>query len=239
MEIEVFQSGSKGNCYKIKSRDTSLLLEAGIPYKKIQEKLAYKLSEIDFCLLTHSHKDHSLSVRDLIKRGLDVYMSQGTKEDLSLKDNHRIKILEKDKKGYKRIDIKDFYIYPFSAIHDVNEPVNYYLVDRKSKEGLMFVTDTGFIRYKIPENTSYLMVECNYVKEKLDRNSLDGKIDRKLRDRIVKNHMGLETLLEALRAAKLKNLKRVYVLHLSDKNADGMLIKSCIQEVTGVETYIC
>ena len=56
MKIEVIASGSKGNCYKINNEDTALLLECGIPYIKIQEKLNFRLSDIDACFISHEHK---------------------------------------------------------------------------------------------------------------------------------------------------------------------------------------
>ena len=83
-----------------------------------------------------------------------------------------------------------------------------------------------------------LMIECNYVKSTLDENVEQGKINTSLRNRIVKNHLSLETLVEALQAADLKRLKKIYLLHLSDSNSDEELIKRTIQEITGVEVVI-
>lgn len=44
MDIKVLGSGSKGNCYLIDDGSTSLLLECGIPIKRIREGLGFRLS---------------------------------------------------------------------------------------------------------------------------------------------------------------------------------------------------
>jgi len=55
MEIKTIATGSTGNAYKISSADTSILIEAGIPIRKIQGGLNFGLSEIEFCLISHAH----------------------------------------------------------------------------------------------------------------------------------------------------------------------------------------
>ena len=128
-------------------------------------------------------------------------------------------------------------ILPFEAIHDVEEPVGYFIKTRDDKESLVFVTDTAYLMYKIPE-CEVLMIECNYVKSTIDENVELGKVNTSLRNRIVRNHLSLETLVEALQATDLKRLKKIYLLHLSDSNSDEGLIKMTIQEITGVEVVI-
>ena len=83
------------------------------------------------------------------------------------------------------------------------------------------------------------MIECNYVKSVLDKQVEDGKLNTNLRNRIVKNHLSLETLVEALKAADLSRCKKIYLMHLSDGNSDEELIKRTIQETTGIEVVVC
>lgn len=92
--------------------------------------------------------------------------------------------------------------------------------------------------YKIP-NVDVLMVECNYVKNVIDSNIKNDSLNLILRNRIVKNHMSLETLLKALKQADLSNLKKVYVLHLSDANSQEKVILEAIQRQTGAIVEIC
>lgn len=238
MEIEVLGTGSSGNCYKVKIGKATLLLECGLPYKVIQKKLNFKISEIDACLVTHEHMDHAKAIKDLMKAGVDCYMTKGTVEALGI-NGHRLRTFRPfEKARYYSVVLKNLIIVPFEAVHDVAEPVSYFIKTRDDKESLIFVTDTAYMKYKIPA-CDVLMIECNYVKSVLDEKDKQGEIDVSLRNRIVKNHMSLETLVEALKAADLSRTKKIYVLHLSDLNSDEEMIKRTIQETTGIEVVVC
>ena len=241
MEIDVLGTGSSGNCYKVKIGATTLLIECGLPYKRIQKKLNFKVSEIDACLITHEHQDHAKAIKDLMRAGVDCYMTKGTAEVLGI-SGHRLKTFRPfEKARYYSEEIEGLIVLPFEAVHDVAEPVSYYIrtYSRYDKEeSLVFVTDTAYMKYKIPA-CDVLMIECNYVKSVLDEQVENGKINVSLRNRIVRNHLSLESLVEALKAADLSRCKKIYVLHLSDGNSNEEVIKRTIQELTGVEVVIC
>lgn len=238
MKIQVLGTGSSGNCYKVEIGTATLLLECGLPYKIIQRKLNFKVSQIDSCLVTHEHMDHAKAIKDLMKAGIDCYMTRGTAEALGI-SGHRLKTFRPfEKARYYSEELKDLIILPFEAIHDVKEPVSFYIKSKKSDESLVFVTDTAYLKYKIPD-CDCLMIECNYVKSVLDKQVEEGKLNIDLRNRIVKNHLSLETLVEALKVANLSRCKQIYLMHLSDGNSDEEMIKRTIQETTGVEVVVC
>lgn len=240
MDIEILGTGSSGNCYKVKIGKATLLLECGLPYKIIQKKLKFKVSDIDACLITHEHLDHAKAVKDLMKAGVDCYMTKGTAEALGV-SGHRLNTFYKspDRRWqYNFKLLRDLIILPFEAVHDVAEPVSYFIKTKDDKESLVFVTDTAYMKYKIPA-CDVLMIECNYVKSVLDEQVENEKINVSLRNRIVKNHLSLESLAEALKVADLSKCKKIYLMHLSDSNSDEKLIKRTIQELTGVEVVIC
>ena len=134
----------------------------------------------------------------------------------------------------------DFWlIQPLRTIHDAKEPVMYYIKDIKTKESLLFVTDTAFMAYKIPSDINVLMIECNYVKKLIDERVDENGINVSLRNRIVKNHMSLETVLEALDSVRMGKLKKMYILHLSDGNSDEKLIRDSIEKKLGVPVEVC
>ncbi|MDY6065963.1 MAG: MBL fold metallo-hydrolase [Finegoldia sp.] len=238
MKIQVLGTGSSGNCYKVKIGKATLLLECGLSFKVIQKKLNFKVSEIDACLVTHEHMDHAKAVKDLMKAGVDCYMTKGTAEALGV-SGHRLKTFRPfEKARYYSEVLKDLIIVPFEAVHDVAEPVSYFIKTRDDEESLVFVTDTAYLKYKIPD-CECLMIECNYVKSVLDERVKQGKINVNLRNRILKNHLSLESLVEALKLADLSRCKKIYLLHLSDGNSDEELIKRTIQETTGIEVVVC
>jgi len=55
MQIDIYGSSSKGNAYKVSDGKTSLLIECGLTFKKLQEKSNFTLSQVVGCLITHAH----------------------------------------------------------------------------------------------------------------------------------------------------------------------------------------
>lgn len=55
MKVKTIASGSTGNCYVLETNKGSLLIEAGIPIKRIKKALNYDFREVVGCLLTHEH----------------------------------------------------------------------------------------------------------------------------------------------------------------------------------------
>lgn len=237
MKIEVIASGSAGNCYKVSNEDTTLLIECGIPYKKIQEALNFKTTDIDGVLVSHEHVDHSKACKNLIKAGVDLYMTKGTKEALNL-DSHRVKIIEFYSKYINRdmgfFEIGSFKVKAFETVHDAREPVGFIICDSLAKEELVFITDTQYSIYNF--SPDYFMIEINYDRETINENP---GLNDKLRERIKKNHMSLETAINLLERSDLSWLKKIYVIHLSDHNSDAEFIKKSLQELTGVAIEIC
>lgn len=233
MKIEVIASGSKGNCYKISNEETTLLIECGISYKEIQKALNFNVSDVYGCLITHEHMDHSKAYKDLIKAGVNLYMSEGTKDALKL-SGHRVKTFKKHEEEYRNFLAGSFIVRPFSVVHDAREPVGFYILDVNTKEALLFITDTKYSKYKF--EFDYLMIEINYVKENINENK---NLNEVLRKRIKENHMSLETAIDFLNKCNLKKLKKIYVLHLSERNSDAKIIKESLQELTGASVEIC
>lgn len=237
MKIEVIASGSAGNCYKVSNEDTTLLIECGIPYKKIQQALNFKTTDIDGVLVSHEHGDHSKACKDLIKAGVNLYMTKGTKEALKL-DSHRVKIIDFYSKYINRdmgsFNIGSFKVKAFETIHDAKEPVGFLICDILSKEELVFITDTQYSIYSF--SPDYFMMEVNYDRETINDNP---GLNDKLRERIKKNHMSLETAINLLERSDLSRLKKIYAMHLSDANSDAKVIKYRLQELTGVAVEIC
>ncbi|MGI5949837.1 MBL fold metallo-hydrolase [Peptoniphilus sp.] len=234
MEIDVIASGSNGNCYKISNEDTALLLECGVPYLKIQEELNFKLSDIDACLVSHEHKDHSKEYKKLLEFGTKVYMTAGTKDALDAKD-YRIEILKReDKEFYKYTEVGSFLIRPFKTIHDAKEPVGFLITDLKTGESLTFITDSKYCKYRF--SVDYMLIEVNYTAKIINENK---ELNSKLRKRIKDTHMSLETAIDFLLKSDLERLKKLYLIHLSDSNSDHDYIKESIQKITGVPVYVC
>lgn len=228
MKIDIYASGSDGNCYRLSDGGTAILLECGIPKCRILECLNYDISGISGVLLTHNHMDHAKSVKDMAKLGLDIYSSEGTFRELKLA-GHRYRVI----KSQQPFTIGTLDIFPFDTQHDVSEPLGFVVTSRVTKERLLFFTDTFYVKYRFP-NVDIIMGEVNYSEK-----TIAEDLDRSRRDRLFESHMSLEHFKQMLKCNDMSRLKKIYLLHLSDDNSNERYFKTEIQKLTGAEVYVC
>ena len=205
MKFEALASSSSGNAYIVSDRDTRILLECGVPHKKLQKLSGFSLSEFKACLVTHEHKDHAKSVEELINRGMDVYMSYGTAQAL---ETDLAKLIE----DMEQFNIGSLDIVPFATFHDAKEPLGFLIKSRVDGDVLAFATDTVNLRYQFP-GLNILAIEANYDKAILARCE---KLPDKVRHRIENSHMEIDTLCDYLRSLDLSVCREIHLLHLSD-----------------------
>lgn len=231
IEIITLATGSKGNCYHITDGETPLLLEAGIRFKDIQRKLNFQTRSIKGCLITHEHKDHCGGLPEVLKGGIDCYLSPGTKQSIGI-EHHRLKAIE----NKKQFQIGTWTILPFDVQHDVSEPFGFLLVNTAGDK-LLFATDTYYIKYRF-NGLTHLMVECNYSQKILDENIASGRTPKILGKRLMQSHFSLENMKEFLKANDLTQLQEIWLLHLSDSNSNEEMFRKEVAELTGKMIYI-
>jgi len=231
IKITTIATGSTGNCYHITDGETSLLLEAGISYRNIQKSLNFKTRDIAGVLISHEHQDHCKAVKDVARAGLNIYMSAGTKNALSI-NHHRIKTVQ----NQKPFTLGTWTILPFDVEHDVSEPYGFLLAN-KAGDKLLFATDTYYIRYRFPGLT-HIMVECNYSLSILNENIASGRVHKAMKGRLLQSHFSLENVKEFMKANDLSKVQEIHLLHLSDSNSDEELFKREIQELTGKLVFV-
>ena len=224
MRFTQHASSSAGNLYTLSNNTEQIIIEAGIPFREIQKALRFSLGGFSGCLITHEHQDHAKAARDLLKAGVDVYMSKGTADALNLK-SHRLHIIEPG----KQFKIGGFSIMPFSIEHDCKEPLGFLVQSGADK--LLFVTDTHYVRYRF-NGLTLIAVECNH--------SLDliTELEPVRRKRLMETHMSLETCVELLKANDLSKVRQIHLLHLSSGNSDAELFQRTIEDLTGIPVHI-
>lgn len=231
IEIKTLASGSKGNCYHITDGNTPLLIECGIPFRDIQKQLNFQTSSIAGCLVSHEHKDHCKAASDVLKGGIDCYMSKGTAEALKL-DHHRINHIEVK----KQIKLGTWSILPFDVEHDGEDPLGFLLAN-EAGDKLLFATDTYYIKYKF-KGLTHIMIECNYSLDILNENIAAGGIPKMMKKRLLRSHFSLENVKEFLKANDLSYVREIHLMHLSDTNSDEERFKREVQELTGKVVYV-
>lgn len=232
IRIQPLGSSSAGNSYLIDDGHTRLLLEAGIRYRDIQRGIGFQTASLGGCLITHEHGDHCKSVKDVLKAGIDVYASYGTWDALKLDGHHRAHPV----KSQQPFTIGTWTVLPFDVQHDVSEPLGYLLANQAGDK-LVFLSDTYYCRYRF-SGLTHVMVECNYSLDVLNANVATGKVPYAMKKRLMKSHFSLENMLDFLRANDLRKVEEIWLLHLSDTNADEDLFKRTVQEATGKLVYV-
>lgn len=229
--IKVLASGSSGNCYLLETEKETLILECGIRYKDILKGLNFDLIKVVGCLVTHEHKDHCKAVNEVMSSGINVYMSEGTSAGIEFKipvetAAYRLNYLRHNIPKH----IGGFTVLPFNVEHDVNEPLGF-LIHHKELGKIVFVTDSYYLKTVFRTKIDHILIECNYSE------SILNEIPP-YRARVLKSHMSLETLKEALKSWNLKNTKDITLIHISEGNGEPERFKKEIEELTGIKTNV-
>ena len=205
MKFTELASSSAGNAYIVNDGYTRILLECGVTHKKLQQLTDFGLGQISACLVSHEHNDHAKAVKQLIKDGMTIYMSEGTADALETEGINKIAAMEQFRVG--SLDI-----VPFATFHDAAEPLGFLIKSRIDGEVLAFATDTVNLRYRFP-GLNILAIEANYDKEILAR---CDRMPDKVKHRIQNSHMEIGTLCEYLKGMDLGRCREIHLLHLSD-----------------------
>ena len=227
MDIKIIASGSSGNAYLIGDSKTRLLLDAGVPFNRIQIGCGFRTSSIDGCLVTHRHGDHAAAIPKLLQRGIAVYSNA---------DVAGLYPGVQQMEARREFRIGTFRILPFEAEHDV-PCYGYQVTSEETGEKLVYITDSAYVRYTF-SGLTHIMIEANYAQEIMIENVRDERVPLSLAARVMETHMSIETLLDLLRSNDMTKVRQIYLLHLSDNNSDAEAFKKMVQQETGAEVYI-
>ena len=240
IKIRSFGSGSSGNGYLIDDGRTQLMIECGIPLKKVQKSMRFDFSKIVGCLISHEHRDHCKHLPQLLdSTSIDFFATSGTFKAMSgdpvlhihANDYYRFHQLK-----YRVTQkIGTWYVTPFEVQHDVEEPCGF-LIDNTAGDRLVFITDSYYSRYQFP-NVTHIMVEANYSKEIIDETMTTG-FDLKRKTRLLESHFDFDRTLDFIKTNKSNRLQEVWLLHLSDSNSNEREFKEETQRVTGVPVFV-
>ena len=234
MDIKVIASGSSGNCYLIGDGKTKILLECGIPYKRILKGVDYNISDISACLLSHSHKDHSFACKDIFNAGIDLYMAFDTADEIKDKG-----FLAKMITPMLQFTVGTFTIMPFENHHCNSDGspctcLGFLIYSNITAEKLMFSTDTAYISNQF-KGLDYILLEVNYIADMLNEYGIDEVEKRRFN-----SHQSLETAVAFLENTDKSKLKMVYAIHLSKDRCKRETVLNALQNAIGTgEVIVC
>jgi phosphoribosyl 1,2-cyclic phosphodiesterase len=209
-------SGSKGNCIYVGTKNTKVLIDAGISTKLIKERLEeinVDLGEIQAILISHEHSDHIAGLKVLaLRHNIPIIANQPTAHAICdyLRATPKFKIFLTG----ETFEFGDLEIHPFSIQHDAADPVAFTLKFGDLKVGVC--TDLGFVTTLVRkqlEGCNLLMVEANHKPEMVHASGRPMVYKQRVLGRT--GHLSNEACGELLSLIAHEQLKQVYLAHLS------------------------
>lgn len=221
MKCVSLASGSKGNSYLIETNKSKILVDIGLTYKELCEKLD-KLNvnpkNIDAVFISHEHSDHI--------KGLDTFLKENTKAKIYVHNNGADAISNRLKNGLKNevifynneFVVNDFVVSPFKLSHDSAYCSGFSFYDDKAK--ISIATDTGCYNQNILDSlkgSTLVYLEANHDKEMLLKNP---KYPAILKRRILSDtgHLSNDASEEIIEFLTINNTQQVVLSHLSEEN---------------------
>lgn len=218
MRFAILASGSKGNAALVEHRSRLVLIDCGISYRRLCERmgaLGAQASDVSCMFLTHEHGDHTRGLEMLSRRtGIKVYMTRGTAHSLKLGSRDYLPLRSGD-----AVEVGDgLSVEPYTIPHDAREAVHFRV--RAEGASVGFATDIGSPNDHVAAALSgcnALVLECNYDPDMLEGNL---KYPPPLKNRIRggRGHMSNCQASDLLGRVAHRQLRTVVAAHQSDNN---------------------
>jgi phosphoribosyl 1,2-cyclic phosphodiesterase len=231
LEICALASGSNGNCYYIGNENEAILIDAGIYYKKLIERLEearLDKSKIKAIFISHEHTDHIQGIRGCSKKlSVPGIFSQQTY--FKVFKRHQPDLYKFFEEG-KPYTFGNIAVYPFKKHHDAYDPYSF-RVECEGKNIGVF-TDIGEVDDALKQEfnkCNVVFLESNYDKEMLWNGSYPFYIKQRVDS--AKGHLSNEQALELIKNHASAGLKTILLSHISfNNNTHEHIIKtfSCL-----------
>lgn len=234
-------SGSSGNSLFVESKNTKILIDAGVSCKKIEQALQdinVDPSTLDGILVTHEHRDHVQSLGTISKKfDLPVFVNQ---ETLDAMPAQRDKIAEKNIKLFKvddKFEVGDLLIKSFAIPHDAANPCGFSVYKNKSK--ISVATDIGHMTNSILkslEESLFVLLEANYDPKVLQCSSYPFVLKSRIASPTghLPNEMAGKTISYLLQSG----LKNAMLGHLSkESNFPELAYQTVLDELITTKEY--
>ena len=213
MKIVVLSSSSSGNCTFIELDGIRFLVDAGLGFNDIKNKLfdiGEEPDKLDFIIVTHAHNDHVKSIHSFNRvYNTKIYISSET-------------LLEYD----KRDKLKDVVLFDeldnimgikFDKVPISHDKKGYGFVFEYDGISIAYMADTGMIHSKYHnklKNKTVYLLESNHDVE-MEMNGTKDQMT-KLRNIGDMGHLSNEDCAKYLNYFIGNNTKYIYLIHISD-----------------------
>lgn len=240
LQFTVLASGSTGNATVIKGKDKTVMIDAGLSAKKLDELLKIQGltgHHLDALLVTHEHSDHIKGLGAFARKyKLPIYANALTWEAIERHVGH----IELEKRCIfetgETINFGGMEVVSYPISHDAAEPVAYAFQEDGLKLGV--ATDLGYMSDKVKQHiidSDVLVLESNHDTEMLRMGKYPWNIKRRILSDI--GHLSNVAAGEAIMEVKTDRTKRIYLAHLSKEHNQmdlAMLTINSIFESNGI-----
>ena len=207
MELRCLGSSSSGNCYLLESATETLILDCGLPIMEIKKGLKWNLRRVSGVLVSHSHKDHSKSLKDFETMGIPVFKPYQGDANKKLTTSGGFTVVPFD---LTTLDGS----WTHTNADGTSCPCYGFLITHPEMGKMLYITDTEFVKYKF-KKINHILLGVNYDKDMIDRDNV-----AKARH-VFRGHMSIDTACDFVKANYSDELQNVIMCHLSNSNADS------------------
>ncbi len=221
-------SGSKGNAIFIGTKNSRILIDMGISYSMLCERLlelSVDVKTIQAVLITHEHSDHISGLRLLCERlNIPVLANAETAKGIcgALKIRPRFKIFTTG----ESFIFQDIEVHPFSVPHDTLDPVGFILQMDGLKLG--FCADLGHVTSLVKERLmgcDYLYLEANHEPSMVHASHRPAVYKERVLSK--QGHLSNQECADLLIRLHHPGLKHVHLAHLSvECNHEDLALKT-------------
>ena len=213
MKVVVLASSSKGNSTYVESGNIKFLIDVGLGFNDIKNKL-YNLGvyadDINFIIITHAHIDHVKSLHSFARvYNTKIYIGKNTYLEYLKKDYlNNVVFLD---------DIDNFDGIKFDKIPISHDKKGYGFIFHLDNGTLAYITDTGMIHYKyydLLKNRDIYLLESNHDVEMEMNGSKDEMT--KIRNIGDEGHLSNEQCSMYLNHFIGDNTKAIMLMHISE-----------------------
>lgn len=239
-----FSSGSSGNCYFIGNERISFLIDCGVSLRTLKKRMAennLELSNLSMILVSHDHIDHIKHLGNISQKlFLPVFATSKVHKALETHPATRDYRMASRRAIKKEVFSNHLGVrfVSFEVPHDATETVGFFIDFFGTK--FVFMTDLGELTesaLEYAQSADYLILESNFDVDML----MKGPYSAQTKTRILEGHGHLsnDQCASALKKIYNKNLKAIYLCHLSDNNnTPDKAYKSAYDALTSIGAKI-
>ncbi len=232
MKAVSLASGSKGNCYFISTDKTKILIDDGINFKELCEKLELLKTnpqDIDAIFITHEHDDHIKGLQTFLKSyNPKIFIHN----DCVNPANQKLKNSLKNVKTFsdnENITLNDLLIENFYQSHDSKHCNGFSIYSNDAKVSIS--TDIGIANQNQVNhlnNSNLVYLEANHdVNLLLDNLNYPAFLKRRILSN--KGHLSNKASADIIENLSYNKVSQVVLSHLSEENNSPSLAYNYIK----------